>query len=432
MPRNGRTQLQRDQGGASALKRAAYLARVQASKDRRAARQAERDRRADPNYQPNAAGDPAISDDSDDEEEFVTFSERVRRKFVNGPIIGGAVIDPDTFDGGKSGLRFERGDDALDVGLDVYLALIWRCSATAARAVAGIAMLVGTYPDIATPGALAAVAPAWYDAEAASGPRTDAEIDASEKEFTELDVEECIDLGVGFLIAAKVNWWKTNHHTGHKVPQGYFKKATDMANVCVGATAKEDLEAIWRAVHWVDTKLVLHAFGIEGLTVDPEEAELAEELFALSDDAQLRISSNPAGTAKFADVWVGITQIEGDRAYAMHGHQFPHERAHYAALYARCCSGDPTLHMGSYYLCGKTREKLPEWSEGVVAWVVTCVSAQNSSSTLLAAQVFKGQTPQQTTTKAIKAYREGVAALMAEDVDHAGLTFGVVPKKAKK
>lgn len=382
-----------------------------------------------------ANSSPSPSDTSSSQgDPRLDYADKVRSFFVNGPIQAGAVTDPDAFDGGKAGIYYNQQFTTESIGLSVFVALKWRCSRKAAQGACGIAMLIATFPELASPGVLAAVEPSWYAEEPTSGTRTHAEISEAEDEFETLDIRECIDIGLGLLIAAKVNWWKTNHHTGVKVPQGYFKKATDMMGICQGSTAAADLAAVWRAVHWVDTKLVLHAFGIKDLTVEADPAATAKSLFALTDDAQLRVFSNPAGTAKWCDVWVGITQIEGDRAFSMHGHAFPEDHSYYAAIHARCCSGDPTLHMGSQYLCGKPRERLPDWSEGVHAWVVTCVHAMNSSSTLLEAQVFKSQSPAQTTLKAIKAYREGVAAALAEDTTTSGLSFGAKAreKKAKK
>lgn len=100
------------------------------------------------------------------------------------------------------------------------------------------------------------------------------------------------------LCGAKINWYKENHHTGQGGGGGaYIRK-------CITQTFPEEnmnamLTLVHRISHWVSTRAVLTQLGIQGIIVtDPIIRPAHPHVFTPATDAQLRIRSNPAGTAR--------------------------------------------------------------------------------------------------------------------------------------
>ncbi len=92
------------------------------------------------------------------------------------------------------------------------------------------------------------------------------------------------------LFATKITWWMMNHHVGKNFNalQGYIGKVARAWNLAEETGMRE---ALLRAAHWIDTKMALVELGIP----------IAGFQYArrnLSEDMELRLRSNPAGTEK--------------------------------------------------------------------------------------------------------------------------------------
>lgn len=169
------------------------------------------------------------------------------------------------------------------------------------------------------------------------------------------------------ITASKVNWWTTNHHTGQKVTQGYFKKAADISEI--PTEDAEELNALWQMCHWACTTTVLGALGIRGL-VDHSDAAAVFEYTRLegaeavwptgSEDVKLRISSHPAGTAHLF-VAQKVSELIKGTQYARF---IPREAfAGYRDLNAAVAQirGNPArFHIGAHYLTGAARIVAPD------------------------------------------------------------------------
>lgn len=331
-------------------------------------------------------------------------TDYLKELFGNGPVSCGAVIDQDTFAATKDGLRL--GATAKDTVSAIHATLCRVVSPAIAAICAAGAGLLQSRDCLLDENAISTAEPVWVTAANKGG------ADRAAVAFTAESIADATLAALRFIVAAKVNYWKTNHHTGSPKPAGYFLKALKLSKLDDASEA--DISALWRLVHWADTRVILAVLGISGLKVDKASVAAARKVIRPSDDVVLRIRSAPAGTAKWADVWAGIKTIEGSAPYAMVGPMMGIARADAAAINDRICAGDPVYHMGAGYLCGKNRVILEEWAPLVVSWVRTCLEDFDSQSSLLRAAVFMHVEPTASITRQIKKIAEMSIEAMKE------------------
>lgn len=95
------------------------------------------------------------------------------------------------------------------------------------------------------------------------------------------------------IVATKISYWLTNHHTGQGRLEGYVKKAIDL--LLPDSRQQELKQLAYMADQWASTKIILNAAGIKHI----KHVELlitGKCKLVFSDDAKLRLNSLPAGT----------------------------------------------------------------------------------------------------------------------------------------
>lgn len=108
---------------------------------------------------------------------------------------------------------------------------------------------------------------------------------------------------MNIVACCKINWWMTNHHTGQGALTGYSLKVYKSRFPDVNE--KQYTTAAWIMGHWVATAGMLDAMGLPKVKV-----ETAFDWKVIpSDDARMRLNSNPAGTAKGSFVMAVLAKI---------------------------------------------------------------------------------------------------------------------------
>lgn len=304
--------------------------------------------------------------------------------FANGPVACGAVVDTDKFTPASDGFKVAApgaGDEAPDAARaaeDAFRACGKKANQRVAAIVGACAGLLVTHDKLRSPGCAIAADPQW--AKTGDDARDESADDARKV------ILDAIETALAVMVSGKVNYWKTNHHTGGSHISGFLRKTLDMRGI--DARSAEDTHLIWIVTHWLDTKVALRGVGIRDVEASDERVVAFRRLVKLSDDAQKRIASNPAGTAKWVDVYVAIMEASTDSACLLAGPavsiSFEQAKATYDAIHA----GSARYHMGSQYLCSAPRKEIVEWESQVVAWAFTSVSVLNPAHTILKAQVF--------------------------------------------
>lgn len=178
--------------------------------------------------------------------------------------------------------------------------------------------------------------------------------------------QEAMRLAVSLIIATKVNWWMTNHHTGVPVPQGYVKKMLEAtaANTGYDTVGPAGVDAfnncIWRIGHWFDTRVMLAAMGIAVPTAHAEATRVIRSLLVPAADLLLRINAPPAGTAKVFDCISASRMLSGS-VYSMVIPK-PSDINSLLATARLVRAGPASFHEGAQYLTGaaKTNINQPE------------------------------------------------------------------------
>ena len=116
---------------------------------------------------------------------------------------------------------------------------------------------------------------------------------------------EALKDAVTVLIATKMNYFQTNHHTGagqmthfiSKILTGIYPSASS-----VGTGARSEMQpAAWRVGHWASTHVALNTMGVRtGIRVILHPATIREFAINLADDFKIRVDCPPAGIAKYA------------------------------------------------------------------------------------------------------------------------------------
>lgn len=130
------------------------------------------------------------------------------------------------------------------------------------------------------------------------------------KDIVEQFVTRAEQLRVATVIAAaKVNFYKENHHVGQNQAENYCTKVLRLVyNVNANdiGPLKDDAqcETIYRLYivsHWASTLSLLSQLGLRGLRQTVAVAQVnAANIIRPATDISMRLASNPAGTARIA------------------------------------------------------------------------------------------------------------------------------------
>lgn len=331
------------------------------------------------------------------------------RLFANGPIACGAVVDHDAISVTRDGIN--KGANASATAVYIYCACPPNVNDAVACVVAAGAGFLASVDGAIDETLVSQRACEW---EAADGA-----IRAAPDNATSQRIIAMIPVAMAMIAAMKVNYWKTNHHTGQGRAQGYLLKCAQAHNLDI--SSPEALAAIWRLGHWADTRVFLATFGIPSIRADVATVTALRTKIVLSDDARKRIASNPAGVSSWVDVWTAIQMAAADPIACQAGISLSGSRASYLAQ-ADAIAQDPArYHMGSKYLTGSDRIEVPAWEDSVVSWARTAVEFINADSTLLNAGVFRNVSANMGQMKTLRA----IANKVAEAADIKGGIVGL-------
>lgn len=158
------------------------------------------------------------------------------------------------------------------------------------------------------------------------------------------------------LFAAKINFYKENHHTGQgtfaTITSNYMKKCAE--KVYGAAKAAQLWSTIHRVSHWASTIAILRLCDVKGLInfrpLYPFIDDNALKVKA-AQDVMLRVKSNPAGTARTSIAYAVWQQmIASPVAIFCPGLS---DAPELAALYLSIDGAHS--HMGAKFLTGKDR-----------------------------------------------------------------------------
>lgn len=297
--------------------------------------------------------------------------------FSNGPIVAGAVASTDDFVGSRDG--FPAGAGVVDQA--AFLALAAHFAANypprISEAVAAAIIVLRIAPSLAHPTAACAQAPAWIG-DVAPAPATYA-----------ADLARATQDALALVSVCKVNYWKTNHHTGQGVVTSYLLKLFKLWGI--EGIDEKTKQLVWKCAHWFDTRVVLFGLGIK--LPPPDSAVAWGSLVTAGEDVLLRISSNPAGTAKWADGYalIKLALATAEGAIILGPLVTLTKKDDETATALK--SGFPQYHVGSEYLSNMPRVILGEWPEPALHAAFTVVVTKFKGHSLLACHAFVGWAP---------------------------------------
>jgi len=193
--------------------------------------------------------------------------------------------------------------------------------------------------------------------------------------------EASVKRALMMIVATKVNWWTTNHHTGTGALQGFARKA---AYAVLGANENNEAQigkAMYTVGHWCSTRQVLSLIGVKGLKVDRPYFAHEPNKLTISDDVILRLNSMPAGTHKHAV------------AFAITKRLINHIMSSYSGVladisgiifsYHRVQEDRAKFHIGAMYLTGgKVDDFTDSDADGVLGRLATFVMTFFPNSTI--------------------------------------------------
>lgn len=332
-----------------------------------------------------------------------------RANFANGPVDCSALAAAEHYSPTLDApIRDANGAIDWDATADYILA---HYPATVALWMAGACMFLANVPGLANPAP--AATGTWCVAAARPA--------LANPPLPIAVTREHVLSGGAILLAGKVNYWKINHHTGTAGATGYVAKIC--RKLGIDTTAPDTLSLIWRACHWVSTRVALAAMGVQipVALVPAPTVQAITAVINMPDDAIIRIRSNPAGTAGWCDVWAGIVACEAMEAATQVGPQLAQTRATYEAIYAAITAGDATYHMGARYLTGNARIIINPWPNAVINWVYTTLKYFDPKTTLLDAVIFRNASEDPNHITYFRAYATAMSKI--DNIKPIGLTF---------
>ena len=116
---------------------------------------------------------------------------------------------------------------------------------------------------------------------------------------------EMISKSLTLMIAAKFNWYQTNHHVGQGHATNFIFKIASTSCPFIRATENAITDVakstIWEIGHWVSTHLCMNLMAMRtGIRVSVSPCGSPVGTAILADDMKIRCDAAPAGMAKAA------------------------------------------------------------------------------------------------------------------------------------
>lgn len=209
--------------------------------------------------------------------------------------------------------------------------------------------------------------------------------------YTEVELRTAYVDAVTLIAACKIQFYKTNHHTGGDIAQGFTLKA--LSAMGTKNPTKEETTHIWKIGHWFDTRVWLSAAGVKGIRVAgagfTNAVATLKNKVVVDEAAAKRIASAPAGTAPFIAVITAINIIRTHNvAAAADAPRLP-DWDRWTDVYDDIMEAPAAYHVGAQYLTGDLRKLPPQVPDPVISFCATCIRYMNRNSTLAQAPVFK-------------------------------------------
>nr|WMB96344.1 hypothetical protein [Leptomonas pyrrhocoris qin-like virus]WMB96347.1 hypothetical protein [Leptomonas pyrrhocoris qin-like virus] len=160
------------------------------------------------------------------------------------------------------------------------------------------------------------------------------------------------------VYAAKVNWWQMNHHTGTRSTQASGFCAKAMAALGLDPMSAGDVQAIWIGSHWFDTRFIL---GVLGVLEPPSSGKGAWPPAA--PEIMMRMKSNPAGTALWADASVVMDNLRSSMYKALIPKAVLIEHEGIKLTLEAVARNPARYHMGASYLVHEARKEIRPLSQ---------------------------------------------------------------------
>ena len=169
-----------------------------------------------------------------------------------------------------------------------------------------------------------------------------------------------VQAALTMIIATKINWWLTNHHTGQGAMSGYALKVFN--TVVAGMYENKDQSAwvdiVHTAGHWAFTKNCPDALGIRGINLSkgvPVWPHPSEYILNKSADMLLRVESTPAGTHKHATLEACLRMVMRHKPFLLCPGLASTMGAVSIWVKMKKTESLAKLHIGAYYLTGYKR-----------------------------------------------------------------------------
>ncbi|APG78070.1 hypothetical protein [Hubei qinvirus-like virus 1] len=162
------------------------------------------------------------------------------------------------------------------------------------------------------------------------------------------------------IIATKVQWWSTNHHTtqGQGPIPGYVGKVVQTIPAVRDLGNEVQCRVVHTVGHWASTRYILSACGVKNIAPTNPLPYLSDTVLAAGKDIELRISSMPAGTHRHAVGRAAWTRLRNSDLVAYVG-----DTGSFLSLLQRSAlvDVDPAgHHIGARYLTGREPPKFSD------------------------------------------------------------------------
>jgi hypothetical protein len=165
--------------------------------------------------------------------------------------------------------------------------------------------------------------------------------------------EENIRIAVTIMLASKVSWWITNHHTGGTPMSGYALKVAT-TNLKMDAANQDRITTMFHTVgHWCSTIRCLGILDIRGLRdVKPLYKSKGYKI-RMGGDILIRTKTMPAGTHRHGIAYAIVRRM---RTHALFPYCPSIDTFGALAVVIKAIKDSPqNFHIGAYYLTGHPR-----------------------------------------------------------------------------
>jgi len=199
-------------------------------------------------------------------------------------------------------------------------------------------------------------------------------------------------IAMHLVAATKVNWWKENHHVGQGELATYVKKNSDVFCVKTTPPIPDHIrkETIHQIGHWGPTRTILAAMGIDHILVETAivNGDPANGITAAA-DADIRVKSNPAGTAKASIALAGLNKLSESIVIVL----CPQVDTLGGVVedMKKIMAAPAKFHIGAEYLTGQVREQYSDSKQdNILGRIGTYIATVMPKSTLAASPHIKG------------------------------------------